>query len=305
MNEAAKITLWFDKFSSIEEHLDILKKSLELNCDINIIGIKYNTEVGKLILNNFEQISDFNFENLNEDSVVFYNNKKYKLPNTSLRIKFKEITFLEFLRQSITQRENLKFEFTKNLSQALEYIAIAGEKLGFSREEMSNLEFSDVMQFSTKNRQQLMSTWKKKSDRKNMVKKLNEYFLLPSIIFSEDDFQVIRYYVSKPNYITKKQITANTSIINPKNKIPNIENKIVIIENADPGYDWIFAKNPKGLITKYGGIASHMAIRCGEIGMPAVIGCGEMLFEKLKIAEKLSLDCKNEKINIIGNFLTC
>ena len=217
----------------------------------------------------------------------------------SHQLKFKEITFLEFLRQSITQRENLKFEFTKNLSQALEYIAIAGEKLGFSREEMSNLEFSDVMQFSTKNRQQLMSTWKKKSDRKNMVKKLNEYFLLPSIIFSEDDFQVIRYYVSKPNYITKKQITANTSIINPKNKIPNIENKIVIIENADPGYDWIFAKNPKGLITKYGGIASHMAIRCGEIGMPAVIGCGEMLFEKLKIAEKLSLDCKNEKINII------
>ena len=155
------------------------------------------------------------------------------------------------------------------------------------------------MKFSTKNRQHLVSTWKKKSDIKNMVKKLNEYFLLPSIIFSEDDFQVIRYYVSKPNYITKKQITANTSIVNPKNKIPNIENKIVIIKNADPGYDWIFAKNPKGLITKYGGIASHMAIRCGEIGMPAVIGCGEMLFEKLKIAEKLSLDCKNEKINII------
>jgi phosphohistidine swiveling domain-containing protein len=215
------------------------------------------------------------------------------------QLKFKEVTFLEFLRQSVTQRENLKFEFTKNLSQALEYIAIAGEKLGFSREEMSNLEFSDIMKFSTKNRQHLVSTWKKKSDRKNMVKKLNEYFLLPSIIFSEDDFQVIRSYVAKPNYITKKRITANVLILNPKNKIPNIENKIVIIENADPGYDWIFAKNPKGLITKYGGIASHMAIRCGEIGMPAVIGCGEMLFEKLKIAEKLSLDCKNEKINII------
>ena len=215
------------------------------------------------------------------------------------QLKFKEVTFLEFLRQSVTQRENLKFEFTKNLSQALEYIAIAGEKLGFSREEMSDLEFSDIMQFSTKNRQHLVSTWKKKSDRKNIVKKLNEYFLLPSIIFSEDDFQVIRSYVAKPNYITKKRITANVLILNPKNKIPNIENKIVIIENADPGYDWIFAKNPKGLITKYGGIASHMAIRCGEIGMPAVIGCGEMLFEKLKIAEKLSLDCKNEKINII------
>lgn len=94
MNEAAKITLWFDKFSSVEEHLDILKKSLELNCDINIIGIKYNTEVGKLILNNFKQISDFNFENLDENSTVFYSNKRYKLPRTSLRTKFKEIILI-------------------------------------------------------------------------------------------------------------------------------------------------------------------------------------------------------------------
>ena len=85
-----------------------------------------------------------------------------------------------------------------------------------------------------------MSTWKKKSDRNNKVKKLNEYFLLPSIIFSEDDFQIIHSYVAKPNYITKKQITANVLILNPKNKIPDIENKIVVIENADPGYDWDF-----------------------------------------------------------------
>ena len=215
------------------------------------------------------------------------------------QLKFKEVRFIDFVKQSITQREKLKFEFTKNLSQALEYIAIAGGKLGLSREEMSNLEFNDIMQFSTKTRQQLVSTWKKKSSRKNISKKLNEYFLLPSIIFSEDDFQVIRSYIAKPNYITKKQVTANVVILNPKNKIPDIENKIVIIENADPGYDWIFAKNPKGLITKYGGIASHMAIRCGEISIPAVIGCGEMLFEKLKITERISLDCKNEKINII------
>ena len=82
-------------------------------------------------------------------------------------LKFKEVSFVEFIRQSVTQREKLKFEFTKNLSEALECIATAGKKLGFSREEMSNLEFNDIMQFSTKNRQQLVSTWKKKSDRKN------------------------------------------------------------------------------------------------------------------------------------------
>ncbi len=215
------------------------------------------------------------------------------------QLKFKETTFVQFIEQAVTQREKLKFEFTKNLSEALECIATAGEKLGFSRAEISNLEFKDIMQFNTKNRQNLVAAWKKKSNKKNLMKKLNEYFLLPSIIFSEDDFHVIRSYIVKPNYVTKKQITANALVLNPKNKIPDIENRIVIIENADPGYDWIFAKNPKGLITKYGGVASHMAIRCREIGMPAIIGCGEMLFEKLQIAERIALDCKNEKIDII------
>ena len=215
------------------------------------------------------------------------------------QLKFKQVTFVEFTRQAITQREKLKFEFTKNLSEALEYMAIAGEKLGFSREEISNLEFNDIMQFSTKNRQHLVSTWKKKSDRNNKVKKLNEYFLLPSIIFSEDDFQIIRSYVAKPNYITKKQITANVLILNPKNKIPDIENKIVVIENADPGYDWIFTKNPSALITKYGGVASHMAIRCAELKLPAAIGCGEVLYEQLLRSSKIILDCDNQQIIIL------
>ena len=31
----------------------------------------------------------------------------------------------------------------------------------------------------------------------------------------------------------------------------------------------------KGLITKYGGANSHMAIRAAEIGLPSVIGVGE------------------------------
>ena len=28
-----------------------------------------------------------------------------------------------------------------------------------------------------------------------------------------------------------------------KSKNQNLSNKIILIENADPGYDWIFAKN--------------------------------------------------------------
>ena len=78
-------------------------------------------------------------------------------------------------------------------------------------------------------------------------------------------------------------------------------NKLVLLENADPGYDWIFTKNPAGLLTKYGGVASHMAIRCAEIGLPAAIGCGDLLYEQLQKSSKVLLDCKHEKITILEN----
>ena len=87
-------------------------------------------------------------------------------------------------------------------------------------------------------------------------------------------------------------------VVNIKNNLQNsnIQNKIVLLENADPGYDWLFTKNLRGLITKYGGVASHMAIRCSEVGIPAAIGCGEIIFEKLILSSEIMLDCKNQQI---------
>jgi len=72
-----------------------------------------------------------------------------------------------------------------------------------------------------------------------------------------------------------------------------------LLEHADPGYDWLFARNPAGLITKYGGVASHMSIRCSEVGLPAAIGCGEIIFDAIYHASKVLLDCKNQQIIIL------
>tara|TARA_B100000929_G_C15196330_1_gene314142 strand:- start:215 stop:517 length:303 start_codon:yes stop_codon:yes gene_type:complete len=75
--------------------------------------------------------------------------------------------------------------------------------------------------------------------------------------------------------------------------------KIILLENADPGYDWIFSYNLAGLITKYGGVASHMAIRCAELNLPAAIGCGEIFYEKLQHSSRVLLDCDNSQISIL------
>ncbi|NQU58009.1 MAG: hypothetical protein HQ513_12305, partial [Rhodospirillales bacterium] len=80
------------------------------------------------------------------------------------------------------------------------------------------------------------------------------------------------------------------------NQQASLERRIVLIESADPGYDWIFSHDIAGLITQYGGANSHMAIRCAEFGLPAAIGCGEKLFDNLLSARVIELNCGSRTI---------
>ena len=103
---------------------------------------------------------------------------------------------------------------------------------------------------------------------------------------------------NESNFVTNKDIIAkNTFIENFKNL--NLKNKIVCIESADPGHDFLFSKGIKGLITKFGGANSHMAIRCNELNIPAAIGVGEKKFNEIKSLNVLRLNCENKKIEKI------
>ena len=101
-------------------------------------------------------------------------------------------------------------------------------------------------------------------------------------------------------FITKKIIEAQTLNIDNPNKEVNVKDKIVVIENADPGYDWILSQKIVGLITKYGGVNSHMSIRCEELNMAASIGVGEKFFDEICKSSKIILNCKENKISIIN-----
>ena len=214
-------------------------------------------------------------------------------------LKFEEISFFDFIIKTISLREKTKFEFTKTLSDAIELIADAGDELGFTREQLSYLSINEIFDIELLKKEKIQKKWNESilNNKKEFFK--NEFVELPPIIFSKNDFSVIPYYIAKPNYITKKNVVSEIKLLNNLQDVTEIDSKIVLIENADPGFDWIFAKKPKGLITKYGGVASHMAIRCAELGLPAAIGCGDILFNKLKMSSKIHLNCQDKDILIL------
>ena len=80
----------------------------------------------------------------------------------------------------------------------------------------------------------------------------------------------------------------------------NLAGALVCIPNADPGFDWLFAFPIAGLITAWGGANSHMAIRAGELGLPAVLGAGEALYQRWSTAKRLHLDCAGRRVEVLS-----
>lgn len=198
--------------------------------------------------------------------------------------------FLKYIVIAVQAREKAKFCFTRPLSDALAAFAEWGETVGLSRGDLSYLSFSDLKPGAD------VSALEEKISQARESYLLTRAIRLPHLIPNPSHIDVIRLPLGRPTFITEKSATAHTRILGSK-EAPDIDGKIVMIESADPGFDWIFSHAIAGLVTKYGGANSHMAIRCAEFALPAAIGCGDRLFENLAQGKVLELNCAARKVS--------
>ena len=201
---------------------------------------------------------------------------------------------LSFCINSMKLRENYKFMFTKTLSDGVQLLRSFSKKHKISN-NFSNSTINSIYQI--KNKKDILIL-KKKSLNNLKTSEYYDYARLPYLIVSNNDFFVSSILLSKPNFISDKNINGKIMFLDGKSKSVILKNRIAVIENADPGFDWIFSKGVKGLITKFGGVNSHMSIRCEELNIPAIIGLGEDNFRKLEDNTIINIDCKLQKINI-------
>ncbi|MCC5931451.1 MAG: hypothetical protein JJU28_19545 [Cyclobacteriaceae bacterium] len=199
---------------------------------------------------------------------------------------------VEYIKKATAGREYGKFIFTRTVSDILELIAKYGENNGLSRDEISHISFTDILKATTSSKEEsIEDRLRKKSKEGAELHAVSSAIRLPQVLYDEKGVHVVPFQISHPNFITDKRVDAECIRLSPGNNPPSLKGKIVIIESADPGFDWIFAHDIAGLITKYGGANSHMAIRCAEFSIPAAIGCGEQKFEIIINTNKLLLDC--------------
>ena len=215
------------------------------------------------------------------------------LARSGLRVEADQL--LSFIREAIRQREYFKFEFTKSLSLILELLICAGNVLEIARQDLSWLEIEDFQVPQYLSADVLKDRLETQIEKRHLQYQQFRELSLPEVILGKESLQVVEVYEARPNFITAKQIEGEVVLLE-ETPYADIHNKIVVVQKADPGYEWVFAKGIKGFITRFGGAASHMAIRCAEFGIPAAIGCGEKIYRYVSSLSYLTLDCRAGKI---------
>ena len=214
-------------------------------------------------------------------------------------LQYDPVGLLDFLQSGIELRELAKFHFTRNLSDALALIAEFGVQYGFSRDDMAYCDiaaFRELQVAAADSKDVLLRSIEQGKARHAETLKIS----LPPIIAQPNDIWAFEWPETAPNFITQKQVTAPVVDCNlTRDGRERLAKAIVCIPNADPGFDWLFAYPIAGLITAWGGANSHMAIRAGELGLPAVIGAGEVLFRRWSTAHRLHIDCGGRRVEVL------
>lgn len=286
-------------------NMDFMKVLNEESCNKEFIEKYGHIRPGTYDI--LSQRYDENFEHYfsnkcnQEDSIVNFSFSKEQLrlidkALTEHGITIDSVKLIRFIKEAIEGREYTKFVFTKSLSKVLQLIEEFGSRYGIKREDLAYLDIQRVLElYSTLDHRNVKDIFMADINKNKEFYQYTKAIKLPSLIIKADD--VYKYYLleEEPNFITLKSVKAD---IVKENEVHSTElkGKIVMIQSADPGYDFLFSKNIGGLITQFGGANSHMAIRCAELGIPAVIGVGEKYFSHWSRIKALEINCLNKQV---------
>jgi phosphohistidine swiveling domain-containing protein len=211
------------------------------------------------------------------------------LHKSGLKIDCEQL--LEFCKKSIEGREKAKFIFTGAVSDILAQLANLGESFNIHNFDMSFLDIKWLLRERNCNKAHILDNLI--SNRKQHRADL--WVKLPSTILSLRSLHLHEECAVRPNFVTKKCICGD--VVTEQNLFASsLEGKIIVVESADPGWDWLFSNNIGALVTCYGGANSHMAIRAAELSLPAAIGVGEVKFKLFASSRTLQIDALSQMI---------
>lgn len=206
------------------------------------------------------------------------------------------VGLFDFLQAGIELREYAKFVFTRNLSDALSIFREWGGSFGFTTDDLAYANIACIRDLYAGTDDPAAVLARSIDEGKARYRETCQLWL-PPLITRPEDVWAFHVPECEPNFVT--QASASGPVVTPGER-DRLAGSIVFIPSADPGFDWLFSHPIAGLVTAYGGVNSHMAIRANEIGLPAVIGAGEARYNQWLQAQRLHIDCAGRRVEVLS-----
>lgn len=217
------------------------------------------------------------------------------------RLNIDAETFFKQAKKSIELRELAKFIYSKAINAIFENLLSLAREIKISRSDLDYLSIKNLLNYyNNLNIQKLKKLLLEEIKQNKQDQKVMSFLQVPDFFSNIKDIYIKKDINSYGNYITGKNVEGKIINLHKTRKYKLLENKIVLLENADPGYDFIFSKKIKGLITCFGGANSHMSIRCLELEIPAIIGVGTKNYKSISESNFIQIDCKQNFYKLIN-----
>lgn len=207
-----------------------------------------------------------------------------------------------YVARAVAGREDVKLGLTRPLSAALELLAAWAARRGLDRDALAHLTLDDLRAAAVRPGEHDARALEERIAERRARRAVERAVRLGPLLRDARDLHVLADEPARPTFVTRHVVCAPPVVLDASSvSARSLAGRVVCIQSADPGYDWIFAQPIAALVTCFGGGNSHMAIRCLELRVPAAIGVGEPLFDRICGAPRVELRCDDRLVRCIGH----
>jgi phosphohistidine swiveling domain-containing protein len=182
-------------------------------------------------------------------------------------------------------RELGKFVLARAVSFTLDAFAARAHLFGIGREDAGWLGLDDLLSTSAD------ATALRARVARAQARHEAEGHLRMPLLIGDARLDVVHHGAGQPNFLGRGKVNGRVVVVDAHTNPDSVPlHAIVAIASADPGFDWIFLRQPFALLTAFGGPNSHMAIRCAEAVVPALLGVGPEAFRRVAAAARVCID---------------
>ena len=188
-------------------------------------------------------------------------------------------------RLLVQVRELGKFALARGVSLALDALEMRASTFGIDRVDAGWLLLEDLL-----DEEAHATLLRRRIDEAAARHRLENALRMP-LLLGDTHLNGVHCAPGQANYLGDGRCCGPVAVIDARSTPDDVPlHAIVAIASADPGFDWIFLRRPTALLTAFGGPNSHMAIRCAEQGVPALLGVGLESFRRLAGAARVTID---------------